>query len=42
MEKCEKTQIGIKLTEIYGRGRKYQNKRYFERFQLQKMSKFDS
>ena len=36
MGKCEKAQIGIKLMEIYGRFRKYQNKRYFERFQLQK------
>ena len=31
MQKCEKAQIGLKLTEIYCRFQKYQNKRYFER-----------
>ena len=36
MQKCEKAQIGLKLTEIYCRFRKYQNKRYFLRFKLEK------
>ena len=36
MQKCEKAQIGLKLTEIYCRFRKYQNKRYFECFKLEK------
>ena len=36
MQKCRKSQIGLKLTEIYCRYRKYRNKRYFERFKVEK------